>query len=184
MAYPCLGTETVFSGKAFSVRRDQIRHPSGRTSIVEVVEHPGAIALVPIDQDGSILFVRQYRHPTGRMLLEIPAGTLSHGEEPELCARRECREEIGMSPGRLTHLGGVFLAPGYSTEFIHFYLAEDLRPDPLTPDIDEDLRIERLTWEEVEGLMADKVLPDAKSIAGLTLARLHLRGRSGAKADG
>jgi ADP-ribose pyrophosphatase len=107
------------------------------------------------------------------VLLELPAGTLDPGEDPEACAVRECREETGMSPGRITRLGGFFVAPGYSTEFIHLYLAEDLKPAPLTPDEDEDLSVERLTLDRAHDLARSGELRDAKSLAGLALWAIH-----------
>ncbi len=169
MAYPVVRSEVEFRGKAFGVRRDEVLLPDGRTTRVEVVEHPGAIALVPVDEAGRIWFVRQYRHAAGLSLLELPAGTLNVGEDPLACARRECREEIGMAPGRLVRLGEFFMAPGYSSELISMFLALDLTPDPLAPDEDEDLRVERLTPGQVDALVASGELRDAKSLAGLHL---------------
>lgn len=169
MAYPVVRSEVEFRGKAFGVRRDEVLLPDGRTMRVEVVEHPGAITLVPVDGDGRILFVRQYRHAAGLSLLELPAGTLNAGEDPEACARRECREEIGMAPGRLIRLGEFFMAPGYSSELISMFLALDLTPDPLAPDEDEDLQVERLTPDQVNALVDKGELRDAKSLAGLHL---------------
>lgn len=171
MSYRVTDTETIYQGKVFTVRIDQVEKPSGQTMRVDVVEHHGAVVLIPVDDEGRIWFVQQYRHPTGKRLLELPAGTLDPEEEPEACAVRECREEIGMSPGQLIPLGGTFLAPGYSTEYLHFYLAKDLRAAPLTPDQDEDLSIERLTWDEVMARIAQGELEDAKSIAGLFLSQ-------------
>jgi ADP-ribose pyrophosphatase len=170
MSYRVMHTEIVFQGKVFAVRIDQIEKPSGQTMRVDVVEHHGAVVLVPVDEEGRIWFVQQYRHPTGKWLLELPAGTLDPEEDPEACAVRECREEIGMSPGQLIPLGGTFPAPGYSTEYLHFYLAKDLQVAPLTPDHDEDLSIERLTWDEAMDRIARGELEDAKSLAGLFLA--------------
>jgi ADP-ribose pyrophosphatase len=169
-----LESEVVFQGEVFSVRVDQVASASLEPRRIDVVEHDEAVALLPIQDDGRIIFVRQYRHPASESLLELPAGTLNPGEKPEDCAVRECREETGMSPGRLTSLGGTYLAPGYSTEFIHYYLAEDLSYDPLTPDENEELEIEQLTWDEVKQLISRKGLRDAKTLAGLVLASFHL----------
>jgi ADP-ribose pyrophosphatase len=171
MSYRVIHTKTLFQGKVFTVRIDQVEKPSGQIMRVDVVEHHGAVVLIPVDNEGKIWFVQQYRHPTGRRLLELPAGTLDPEEEPEACAVRECREEIGMSPGQLTPLGGTFLAPGYSTEYLHFYLAKNLQAAPLTPDHDEDLTIERLTWDEVLARITQGELEDAKSLAGLFLSQ-------------
>jgi ADP-ribose pyrophosphatase len=179
MAYEVLASEKAFSGKLFGVRRDRVLYPSGREGSVEVVEHPGAIALIPIDGDGRVLFVRQYRHPVMKHILEIPAGTLKAGEDPEACAHRECREETGMAPGSLHRLGAAYVAPGYSTEYVHFFLAQELHPSPLAPDQDEDLALVRLSWAEIDAKIDDGTLEDTKSIAGVALARHHLRGQTG-----
>jgi ADP-ribose pyrophosphatase len=174
MPYILQGSEIVFDGKVFRVRIDSIQAPSGRTMRVDLVEHSGAVALIPIDSEGKIVFVRQYRHPASEVLLELPAGTLEPDEDPQTCAVRESREEIGMSPGTLTYLGGTYLAPGYSTEFIQYYLAQELTYDPLTPDTDEDLQIERITWQEIQEMIARQEIRDAKTLVGLYLARQHL----------
>ncbi len=179
MLVEVLASETVFRGRALSVRRDRVRFPNGHVAALDIVDHPNSVALVPIDEQGRIWFVRQYRHPPGEEMLELPAGTLAAGEDPRDCAVRECREEIGMSPARLTLLGSCYLAPGYSTEFMHFFLAEDLAAAPLPPDVDEDLQIERLTLEEIESRIRQGGLRDAKSVAGLHLALGRLRPRDG-----
>jgi len=163
-------SERVFQGRAFAVRVDQLRRADGETSRIDLVEHVGAVALLPLGQDGLIWLVRQYRHPAGKRLLELPAGTLEPGEPPEECARRECREEIGMAPGRLERLGGFYLAPGYSTEYLHVFLAADLQPSPLPGDEDEQLEIERLGLVQVLQRMRRGEIEDAKSLAALLLA--------------
>lgn len=163
-------SERVFHGKAFDVRVDQLRLPDGRSTRIEVVEHGGAVTLLPRDAEGRLWFVRQYRHPAGKRLLELPAGTLEPGEPPEQCARRECREEIGMEPGDLRRLGGFYLAPGYSTEYLHVFLATQLHPSPLPGDEDEHLQIEALTLEQALQHMRSGALEDAKSLAALLLA--------------
>jgi ADP-ribose pyrophosphatase len=174
MSYQVLDSETSFEGKAIRVRIDDVRHSSGRSMRIELIEHVGSVVMVPIDDQGQIWFVRQYRHPAAQRLLELPAGTLDLGERPQDCAVRECREEIGMSPGRLTDLGGCFLDPGYSSEFARFYLAEDLSPDPLTLDADEDLIVERMAIDQAFALFKRGEINDAKTIVGLSLALSHL----------
>jgi ADP-ribose pyrophosphatase len=172
MEYSVESSETEFRGRLINVRRDRVRTSDGRTRDVEVVEHPGAVLIVPIDDQSRVWFVRQYRHAVGERLLELPAGTLAPGEAPEACAARECREEIGMSPGRLIPIGGLFLAPGYSSEYIHLFLAQDLRPDPLAPDEDEALEMELIPLEEVTQWVSRGDLRDSKSIAAIFLATL------------
>jgi ADP-ribose pyrophosphatase len=117
MPFETLTHEIIYRGRAFNVRRDQVRFPDQHTMHLDIIEHAGAVTLLPLDENGCILFVRQYRHAAGKMLLELPAGTLEVGEPPEDCAHREMREETGMAAGKLLKIGEFFLAPGYSTEY-------------------------------------------------------------------
>ncbi|MEJ2013134.1 MAG: NUDIX hydrolase [Anaerolineales bacterium] len=174
MDYSTLHSEIVFTGKVFNVRTDLVRSPDGREFQIDVVEHGGAVALIPIQADHSVTFVRQYRHPIGEWLLELPAGTLDPGEDAEEAAFRECREEIGLAPAELIHLGATYLAPGYSSEFLHYYLARQLTPAPLPQDEDEDLRTEQLSWDEAWRTLSAGGFQDAKTIVGLSLARIWL----------
>jgi ADP-ribose pyrophosphatase len=167
-------SETVYHGRAFSVRKDRVRLPAGQLSDLDIVVHAGAVTLVPIDDEGNLWMVRQYRHPAGRILLELPAGTIEPGEAPEVCAERECREEIGMAPSRLERIGECFLAPGYSTEYMYFFLATGLRPAPLAGDSDEEISVERVSTVQLTDLVASGDLRDAKSLAALYLARAWL----------
>lgn len=174
MAVEILRSEVVLKGRAFDVRRDRVRLPGGLSADLDIVVHPGAVTLVPVDRAGDLWMVRQYRHSAGQVLLELPAGTLEPGEDPRACATRECREEIGMAPGRLSLLGECFLAPGYSTEYMYFFLAEDLTPAPLQADQDEELTVERVPLATLAERLASGDLRDAKSLAGLYLARDRL----------
>jgi ADP-ribose pyrophosphatase len=169
MSYEVLQSRVPFDGKVIRVRVDEIRHSSGREMRYELIEHVGSVVMVPLDEHDQIWFVRQYRHPVGQRLLELPAGTLDPGEKPMDCAVRECREEIGMSPGRMTGLGGCYLAPGYSNEFAHFFLAQDLSPDPLEMEEDEDIIVEKLGLQEVKAILSRGEINDAKTIVGLSL---------------
>lgn len=174
MPFELLARETVYSGRAFTVRRDAVRLPDGRTTHLDIVEHVGSVVVLPLDSQGNLLFVRQYRHAAGLELLELPAGTLNQGESPEACAQREVREETGMAAGRLEYLGGFYLAPGYSTEYMHVYLATDLYPAPLEADADEFLAVEKIPLAEAFAMPGQGRLPDAKSLAALLLARERL----------
>jgi ADP-ribose pyrophosphatase len=169
MSYEVLESRIPFDGRAIRVRVDKIRHPSGRMTNYELIEHIGSVVMIPLDDQDQIWFVRQYRHPVRQRLLELPAGTLEPGEKPLDCAVRECREEIGMSPGRMTDLGGCFLAPGYSDEFAHFFLAQELVPDPLTMEEDEDIIVEQLDLTQAQAMLARGEFNDAKTIVGLSL---------------
>jgi ADP-ribose pyrophosphatase len=170
MEYVTKSSKTVFHGKVFDVRIDEVEKPSEQTMRVDVVEHGGAVTILPIDDESRVWFVNQYRHPIGQRLLELPAGTLERGEDPELCAVRECREEIGMYPEKISRLGGFFLAPGYSTEFIHLYMAQELSPAPLEQDEDEDIQLEKIPIEEVILHLEKEYFHDAKTVASLYIA--------------
>ena len=174
MKYQTLQSEPAYQGKAFRVRRDQVRLPDGQLTRLDIVEHIGAVTILPLDADGRIWFVRQYRHAAAQELLELPAGTLEPGEPPEACARREIREETGLAAGELHKLGEFFLAPGYSTEYMHVFLATDLRPDPLPGDQDEFLSVEALPVGKVFEMIARGEIQDAKTLAALLLARAWL----------
>src|SRR4030065_848097 len=113
--------ETIYHGRAFNVRRDEVRLQNQNTVFLDIIEHVGAVTILPLDADGRIIFIHQYRHPAGREMLELPAGTLNPGEQPEMCALREIREETGFAAGKLQKIGEFFLAPGYSTECMHVF---------------------------------------------------------------
>jgi ADP-ribose pyrophosphatase len=169
-----VGSERVFDGKALSVRVDALREAGGATYAREVVEYGVAVVLVPVDADGRLLMVRQYRHPVGRWLLELPAGGVDDRDaSPEDAALRELREETGHR-GTLTRIGGLYLAPGYSDEYQHMYAAHGLVEDPLDADEDEDLVLERVTLDDALALVDAGDICDAKSIAALLMYLRHI----------
>ena len=174
MSFELLSSEIVYPGRAFTVRRDNLRLPDGHETKLDIVEHPGSVTIVPMDAGGRVIFVRQYRHAAGRDLLELPAGTLDAGETPESCARREIREETGMAAGKIVLLGAFYLAPGYSTEYMNIYLATDLRPSPLKADADEFLSVEYISLIDAVAMAGRDEIQDAKSLAGLFLVQQHL----------
>jgi ADP-ribose pyrophosphatase len=170
MKFETIDTQTQYEGKVFSIRQDRVRLPNGREARLDIVIHTGAVTLIPLDEQGRIWFVRQYRHAAGEMLLELPAGTLEPDEEPYACALREVREETGMSAEKLELLGDFYLAPGYSTEHMYVYLATGLQADPLEQDEDEFLSVEKIPLEQAFQMAETGELKDAKSIAALMLA--------------
>ena len=176
MPYEVMKSEIIYPGRAFTIRRDHLRMPDGHETKFDIVEHGGSVIILPVDGNGNLLFVRQYRHAAGLDLLEFPAGTLDEGETPEACASRELREETGMAAARMERLGGFYLAPGYSTEYMHVYLAMDLHPDPLEADADEFLSLERVPAREALAMAARGDIPDAKSLAAFCLAGPRLEG--------
>jgi ADP-ribose pyrophosphatase len=175
MPFELLTTEVVYTGRAFTVRRERVRLPDSRETSLDIVEHVGSVVILPVDGMGNLLFVRQYRHAARLDLLELPAGRLNQGETPEACARREVREETGMAAGKLVHAGGFYLAPGYSTEYMDVYVAFDLQRDPLLPDADEFLEVETIPIQEALRMAENGEIPDAKSLAAFQLARPHLK---------
>jgi ADP-ribose pyrophosphatase len=171
MPFELLKKETVYSGRAFTIRRDTLRLPDGHETRFDIVEHVGSVIIIPLDGQGNLLFVRQYRHAAGLDLLELPAGTLNKDEAPDACAHREIREETGMAAGQMQHLGGFYLAPGYSTEYMHVYLATDLRPDPLEADADEFLTVESIPLARAMAIARAGEILDAKTLAAILLAQ-------------
>lgn len=175
MPIELIKSETLLQGRTFKIRRDHLKLADGRETKLEIVEHGGSVAIIPVDERGNILFVRQYRHATGKHLLELPAGTREGDEPYEECAAREIREETGMEAGRLIKLGEFYLAPGYSTEFMGIFLATDLKHNPLDPDADEVLSVEKIPAKQALQMAERGELLDAKSLAALLLAIPHLK---------
>jgi ADP-ribose pyrophosphatase len=174
MKFELLVSDLAYQGRAFTVRCDTLRNPDGRETRFDIVEHVDSVIILPLEADGHLLFVRQYRHAVGLDLLELPAGTLEDGEVPEECAKRELREETGMAAGKLESLGGFYLAPGYSTEYMHVYVATELHNDPLESDADEFLTVERIPVANALLLCEQGEIPDAKTLAAILLARKNL----------
>ena len=174
MKFDLLESNVIHKGHAIILRVDDLRTPDGRTVKYDIVEHHGSVIIIPVDENGNIYFVRQYRHAAGLEMLELPAGTLEPGELPEVCAAREVREETGMEAAALTEIGSFYLAPGYSTEFMHVFLARGLNHNPLEADADEFLSVETMSLAAALELVANGGLSDAKSLAALLLAQAYL----------
>ena len=162
-----LSVEDTFNGKVVHLRVYSIELPSGHHAKREVIEHGGAIAIIPVLPDGRIALIRQWRTAAQEWLLEIPAGGIEKGENPGECARRESIEEIGYSIGKLSPLFQCFLAPGYSSEVIHIFLAEDLTEVGAQPEEDENLEFVPVSLDEALELLDAGKIRDAKTIAGL-----------------
>ena len=169
-----LASEPAYLGRLVRVYVETVRLPDGESAVREIVRHPGAVAMVPLLPGGDVLLVRQYRHAAGDLLLEIPAGTLEPGEDPERAAARELQEEIGYWPGRLERLASEYTAPGYTTELIHIYLATELVESRLDGDADEFLETVRLPLAEALRQVEHGALPDGKTMIGLLLAARRL----------
>lgn len=176
-SFELLKTETLLQGRAFKIRRDTLKTPDGRETKFDIVEHGGSVVIVPVDADGNILFVRQYRHAANMDMLELPAGTRDGDEPFEDCAAREIREETGMEAGKLIHVGSFYLAPGYSTEYMGVFLATDLKHNPLEADDDEFLSVEKMSIKDAFALAERGDMPDAKSLAALLMVKPHLENK-------
>lgn len=163
-----LSTEVVYdSGYRIRVRHDRMRMPDGLVVDRDVVEHPGVVVMVPVQNDGSILLVTQYRPGAGERLLELPAGTIDPGEEPRQTAIRELQEEVGFVPGNVSHLGGFYAAPGSLTEFLDLFVCKELRPSRLDLDPGEDIEVVSYSMAECLAFVDDGTIKDAKTIIGI-----------------
>lgn len=174
MTTTILSRKTVFNGHAFDVEKLEVRLPDGRERDYDLVSHNDSVTLLPLDKEGFIWFVSQFRMGCACQMLELPAGVMDKGETPEACAAREIREETGMAAGSLHQLGSVYLAAGYSSEINHIFLATDLSPEPLDEDEDEFLEIKRFSIKEVRKMIKKGELTDSKSLAALLLAADNL----------
>jgi ADP-ribose pyrophosphatase len=167
-------SERVFQGRRFGVRVERVRLPDGTESTREIVDSPNAVVIVAVDGDGNVLFVRQYRKAPEVELLELPAGVIDPGETPQEAAQRELREETGYAGGTLLELGSFYAAPGGLTELLYAYLATGLVEDPLPPDEDERIELERMTFAVALVEAYAGRFHDAKTLASLLLAQPHL----------
>lgn len=154
-----------FSGKMIQVHVDTVELPNGRRATREVVEHRPAVVIIPFDEKGDVVLVRQYRYAVRRALLEAPAGGVEPDEDPDECAQRELQEEVGLYAEDLQRVGGFWTAPGVFTEFMHVYVARELRRSKLPTDFDEALKTERVSVTALERLIRDGEILDGKTIA-------------------
>jgi len=166
-------SELLHEGRNFSFLRDEVELPSGRRTERDVVRHPGAVAIVPVLPDRRIVLVRQFRYAAGKTLLEIPAGTLEPGESVIDCARRELIEETGFRAEKMEPILSCYMAPGYSNEIIHFFVARGLVEVGVDPEWDEEISVEPFSVDEVHRMIDENSIEDAKTVVGV-LASLRL----------
>jgi ADP-ribose pyrophosphatase len=164
-----LESKTVFKGRVFYVTADTIRE-GDITYVRDVVHHPGSAVIVPVFDDGSVAFVRQYRHPAVRYLLEVPAGTLDEGETPEEGAARELEEELGLVAETMMKLSEFFVSPGFCEEKMWLYLATNLTETTQRLDEDEIVEVVRVPFSRALEMITDGEIEDAKTIIALMLA--------------
>jgi len=165
-----IASKTVFEGRLISVSVDEVELADGRRTRREVVHHPGAAAVVPVLPDGRVVMIRQYRHATGSVLYELPAGLCEPGEAPVECARRELGEEVGYQAEEMELLFSVYLSPGYSSELIHVFLAGGLRPVEAEADADEQVVPVALPLDAVVAMIARGEVQNAAAVCGVLAA--------------
>ena len=163
----------VFTSRVFTVEVLQRRFPNGREHEVTIVRHRPSVVIVPMRDDGRIILIRQYRASLDRMMWEIPAGSVDDGESPDAAAARECEEEIGLRPGKVRRIRGLYPTPGFCDEELIFYVVSELAPppadSPYRPDADEVIEPRPMTVEEARAMVASGEIIDLKTAYGLTL---------------
>ena len=163
----------VHTGRILRLEVDRVKLPGSHTIDMEIVRHPGSVVLLPIPEPGAIILIRQYRYTIDRWIWELPAGSLKPGENPDEAAARECEEEIGLAPGKVTLLRGYYPTPGFCDELMTYYRCEDLRaPAPgsaAQKDDDEEIEPHTFTLDDARALVASGEIVDLKTLAGLTL---------------
>ena len=168
--------EEKYRGVIVNVRLDRARLCDGSIVRREVVEHPGGVTILPVDEDGTCYMVRQFRYPMGRMMLEAPAGKLERGEDPAECAVRELSEETGFTADKYVYLGANCTSPGFSTEILHIYLALGLHPGRSHPDAGEFLNVEKHALSELTDMVMRNEIDDGKTIIAVLKAAKYLEG--------
>ena len=169
-----ISSQTLFEGKIVTLKVDQAQLPNGALAGREVVEHPGGVCILPLFDDGTVSVVRQFRYPFQQVVAELPAGKLEKGEDHRPAALRELEEEVGATCGKLTYLGCLYLSPGFSTEVLHMYLAQELQKGPSHPDEDEFLETVRVPFSTLVQQVLSGEIVDAKTVATVLKTKLLL----------
>ena len=163
----------VYRGRVFALSVDRVTLPSGHTTVMDVVRHPGSVVLLPMPAPGQLVLIRQYRYAVDRFIWELPAGTLEPGEDPHAGAARECEEEIGLVPGRVEPLGSLLPTPGFCDEVMNFYRCTELAPpgpgSTVARDDDEVIEPRTFSLVEVRRMIASGEVVDMKTVAGIGL---------------
>ncbi len=173
-----LRSERRYSGTVFNLVVDDVEYPSGNRGVREIAEHPGGSVVVPILDDGSVLLVNQFRYPVKKNLFELPAGKLSAGEDPKVCAARELEEETGYTADTLTKLTAMYTTPGFCSEQLHLYAATGLKKSPTGQRLEEgemDLTVKAFPLHEVIRMIESQAIVDGKTICGIFLVDRQIR---------
>jgi len=162
-----MSSKNIYTGKVITLNIDTVTLPNGVSIDLEMVRHPGASAVVPLKDDGTVILIRQFRHAAGGFIYEIPAGKLHPGEDPRACAARELEEEIGYQAGTLELLSSILTAPGFTDEVIHVYKATALKKGRQNLDRDEVLEVVEMPLQEAIAMIQAGAIRDAKTMVGL-----------------
>ncbi len=178
MHFKLIKREKKYHGKIVDLTVDHIEYPSGNQTYREIVEHPGGAVVVGLFDNSEIILVKQYRHPFGKEVIELPAGKLDIGEDPLLCAQRELREETGLAAKQWSKLTSIYTTPGFCNEVLHIFLAQELYPHQDGQALEEgeaSIQLIRLPMKETIEMIEREEIVDGKSIAGILLAARNLR---------
>ena len=175
-----LESKRVYSGKRISVDIDRVRFPDGSEGSLEMVRHPGASAVIPFldpidSRDPRVILIRQYRWAAEDVMWEIPAGTLDAGEAPDHCARRELREEAGVTADSLIHLSSIYTTPGFTDEIIHLYAATGLKHEGTAHERDEFIEMHEVPWSRVGRMIRSGEIRDSKTMSALMWVQCFVR---------
>lgn len=166
-----ISSENIFDGNLLHVRRDTVKLPNGKTATREWIKHPGASSVIPMLEDGSVILVKQYRYPVGKITLEVPAGKLDALEEdPLVCAERELSEETGYTADKIEKLTTIATTVGFSNEYIHLYIATGLHSGKQHTDDDEFINVVKVPLQEAVAMVNDGRIIDAKSVVSILMA--------------
>jgi ADP-ribose pyrophosphatase len=160
---------TVFTGRAVSFRVDEVILPNGKHATREYMDHPGAVAVIPFINKDTIVMVRQYRHPVGKVTLEVPAGKIDKGEKPLACVGRELEEETGYRAGKIIKLNSFWPTPAFANEVIHIYAATNLKPTKKNPDEDEFIDAVQVKFADALKMVKNGKVRDSKTVIAILL---------------
>ncbi len=164
-----------YKARLFDVKEITVPLPDGHDKVFELIDIQNAVTVLPIDREGNIYFVEQFRIAALKELLELPAGKIEPDEDPQVAAERELREETGMAAGRILPIGEFYMSPGYANEYMYCYLATDLYPAPLSPDSDEFINVRKIPLAKVKEMIREGQIIDSKTLAAFSLAINHLQ---------
>lgn len=167
-----LSTESIFKGKVIDLVVKDVELPDGNTSKREIINHPGAVAIIALTKESKILLIEQFRKPLEKTIIEIPAGKLEKGEDPLACAKRELEEETGYKANKITFVTSFYTSPGFADELIHVYFTDHIEIGKVNRDEDEFLNVLEVSLQEAEQLMEQQLIHDAKTVYAIQYLKL------------